>query len=439
MKQSLLSTQVAKRRWATILRYSSFFLFLFFSLSFQTLKAQAGQALSFDGVNNYVDITGVPLSGSYTKEAWIYLPVVDPSDPNAHNIISGSTTSLYVYQGKLGAGHNFNNVQDPALLSANTWYHVAVTYDAATTTMTLYKNGIPVSTNTSVSSATESVLYLGALYTGTIGYFFQGTMDGVRIWNFARAPIAILADYACLLIGTEGNLEALYQFDQGVAGGNNSGVTTLNDITPNGHNGTLMNFALTGTTSNWVAPGAPFTGICVVLPVQLSSFIVEKSSNGVNLSWQTSTEIANKGFEIQRSIDGLNNWTDVAFIAGAGNTNEKQSYSYNDLLPLKGNNYYRLKQINFDGQATYSSIRTVRFAQLSGLSLYPTLAQSNITVEVGSADILNTIISVYDGQGRMVQQERLISQKQQINISNLQKGMYLLKLQNGASERFVKL
>ncbi|MFS8082770.1 MAG: T9SS type A sorting domain-containing protein, partial [Ginsengibacter sp.] len=168
-------------------------------------------------------------------------------------------------------------------------------------------------------------------------------------------------------------------------------------------------------------------------------FIVEKSSNGVNLSWQTSTEIANKGFEIQRSIDGLNNWTDVAFIAGAGNTNEKQNYSYNDLLPLKGNNYYRLKQINFDGQATYSSIRTVRFAQLSGLSLYPTLAQSNITVEVGSADILNTIISVYDGQGRMVQQERLISQKQQINISNLQKGMYLLKLQNGASERFVKL
>jgi hypothetical protein len=60
-------------------------------------------------------------------------------------------------------------------------------------------------------------------------------------------------------------------------------------------------------------------------------------------------------------------------------------------------------------------------------------------VEVGSADMLNAIISVFDGQGRIVKQERLINQKQLIDISNLQKGVYLLKLQNGASERFIKL
>ncbi|MEO6868262.1 MAG: LamG-like jellyroll fold domain-containing protein [Ginsengibacter sp.] len=438
MKQFLPVTNSLNKRWAIIRRYSTFLFFLLFTLAFQTLQAQTGEALNFDGVNDYVDISGVPLSGSYTKEAWIYLPVVDATDPNAHNIISGAATSLYVYQGKLGAGHNFNNVQDPTILTAKTWYHVAVTFDAPTGTMVLYKNGFPVNVGTA-PTYTESALYLGAIYTGVVGYFFNGTMDQVRIWNTARTSTQIFNDFSCYVSPTQPNLVALYPFTQGIANGNNAGVTILGDSTANSYNGTLMNFALTGTTSNWVAPGAPLNGTCVVLSVQLSNFSVEKLSNGVNLHWQTATEINNKGFEIQRSIDGINSWKDVAFVAGAGNTNEKQSYSYTDLVPIKGNNYYRLKQINFDGEVTYSNVRTIRIAQLNLLSIYPTLAQSNVTVEVGSVDMINTIISVYDGQGRMVQQDRLTSQKQLINISNLQKGMYLIKLQNGASERFVKL
>lgn len=438
MKQSLLSTQVANKRRSIILRYSSFLFFLIFSLSFQSLKAQSGEALNFDGVDDYVDITGVPISGSYTKEAWIYLPVVNPADPNAHNIVSGATTSLYVYQGKLGAGHNFNNVQDPTVLSANTWYHVAVTYDSASTTMTLYKNGLQVSVNNNVAPASEEVLFLGAIYTGAIGYFFNGTMDNVRIWSVARTSTEILNDFSCYIAPNSPDLEALYPFTQGIANGNNAGVTTLGDSTSNAYNGTLYNFALTGSTSNWVAPGAPLTNNCTTLPVQLSDFSIMKSGNGVLLKWETATEINNKGFQIQRSSDGLNNWKDVAFVGGSGNTNERHKYSYADLSPNKGNNYYRLMQINFDGQATYSSIKTIRVAQVSQLVLYPTLATNNITLEVASTDMLNTIISIYDGQGRKVQQEKLIDQKQQINISSLQRGMYLIKLQNGASERFVK-
>lgn len=438
MKQILPSTQLKNKRWSLIRRYSVFLFFLLFSFSFQTLKAQTGEALNFDGVDDYVDISGVPLSGSYTKEAWINLPVVDPLDPNAHNIISGSATSLYVYKGKLGAGHNFNNVQDPSVLSANTWYHVAVTFDAAAGTMTLYKNGVPVNVATA-PAYTETTLLLGAIYTGAVGYFFQGTMDQVRIWNVARTSSEIFNDFSCYVSPNEPNLVALYPFTQGTANGNNSGVTTLGDSSSSPHNGTLMNFALTGSTSNWVAPGAPLTNACVALPVLLSNFTVEKSSNGVSLRWQTAMEINNKGFEIQRSTDGLNHWIAVVFVAGVGNTNEKQTYSYTDLSPYKGNNYYRLKQINFDGQASFSSIKTVRITGVNEISLYPTIAQNNITLEVVGADMLNTIISIYDGQGRIVQQERLINQKEQINISSLQKGMYLLRLQNGASERFIKL
>lgn len=438
MKQSLPQKHFELRFRTACFRYLTLLITLFFFLSFQTSKAQTGEALNFDGVDDYVDISGVKISGSYTKEAWIYLPVVNPADPNAHNIISGSATSLYVYQGKLGAGHNFNNVQDPTVLTANTWYHVAVTFDASTGTMTLYKNGLPV--NVGVAPAyTETTLLLGAIYTGTVGYFFQGNIDQVRIWNVVRTSSDIFNDFSCYATGNEPNLIALYPFTQGIAGGNNAGLTTLGDSSATPHNGTLMNFALNGTTSNWIAPGAPLTNACITLPVQLSNFSAEKSSNGVILRWETSTEINNKGFQIQRSTDGLNHWFDVAFIAGAGNTTERHKYSYNDVSPFKGNNYYRLKQINFDGESKYSNIKTVRIVKSGELSLYPTLAHDNITLEVANVDMLNTMVSVFDGQGRVVQKERLIDQKQQIDVSGLQRGMYLLRLENGDAGRFLKL
>ncbi len=435
MKHFLHARNRKNKCQLAIRRFLFFLILIFFSLPFQTLKAQSGEALSFDGIDDYVDITGVPLSGSYTKEAWIYLPVVDLVDVNgAHNIISGAITSLYVYQGKLGAGHNFNNAEDPTVLEANTWYHVAVTYDAATGTMILYKNGIAVATSIAPAYI-ESALFLGAIYVGRIDYFFQGIIDQVKIWNVVRTPAEIVGDFTCNELGNQANLVTFYPFTQGIAGGDNTGLTTLGDsIITDPHNGTLINFALTGPTSNWVAPGV----LCGVLPVQLSYFTVSKSRNGVELKWETATEINNRGFQIQRSPDGRNHWTDVAFVAGAGNTNQRQNYSYVDMSPFKGINYYRLMQINFDGKVSYSDIKTIRIAQLSQLSLYPTLATSTITLEVASIDMLNTNLSIYDAQGRKVMQEKLINQKQQINISGLQSGMYLIKLQNGASERFVK-
>lgn len=64
----------------------------------------------------------------------------------------------------------------------------------------------------------------------------------------------------CELTGNECNLVAYYKFNQGTAGGNNAGVTTLVGSTTNGYNGTLNNFALSGSTSNWISPGGVTTG-----------------------------------------------------------------------------------------------------------------------------------------------------------------------------------
>lgn len=230
-----------------------------FLFAVQTASAQGGQALAFDGTNDYVSLpTG--LSGSYTKEVWIN-PASFTGFPN---ILSGTGTAIFLNAGRLAAGHatgGFTQILDAATLTAGNWVHVAVTYDAGTGTMQLYKNGVLVQTATSVPAYTEPFLEIGR-YSGANN--FNGSIDEVRLWNTVRTGAEISGSMGCELTGDEPGLIAYYNFNQGVAGGTNTGVTTLNDLKDGctALNGTLNNFALTGTASNWVTPGPTLSGTC---------------------------------------------------------------------------------------------------------------------------------------------------------------------------------
>ena len=187
---------------------------LFLLLSFSFSNKATAQA--------YVSVP-YNVSGSYTKEAWI-----NPSSlAGFPNILSGSSTALYINGGVLAAGHGFpyTDVQDVTPIATGTWTHVAVTYDAATQKMVLYKNGVAVATNTAVSTATDVVSYIG--YLGVANTFFTGDIDEVRYWNKALTGTEIAASMSCALTGDEFGLMAYYNFNQGVAGGTNTSITTL--------------------------------------------------------------------------------------------------------------------------------------------------------------------------------------------------------------------
>ncbi len=415
---------------AVIFLCSTFFL--------QVSNAQIGQALNFDGVNDYVDLPFV-VQNSYTKEALINLSVV-ANDGIYHNITSGSQTALYVLNGHLTAGNisPYNTVQDGAMLVANTWYHVAVTFDNTTGAMVLYRNGAMVQSGTA-PTYTESEGYIGALYTGSASNFFAGNIDEVRFWSVARTPVEIAADANCSLLGNEPNLIAYYNLNQGIAGGSNPTITTATDNSGNSLDGVLFNFALTGAGSNWVAPGAPLTGPCAALPIELNKFSVEKSGNKVRLIWKTASEHNNSGFEIERSTNGNTGWEKIASVKGAGNSSKEITYSYNDLSPVKGSNFYRLKQTDFDGSVKYSYIRSVKFdGNLKPIIIYPTVTRNKITVILSSNSLLNTHIFIIDNQGRIIRKEILIQLKQDIDVNSLQNGMYLLKTENGDVNKFIK-
>jgi len=294
---------------------------LSFSFSTQFGYAQQGETLHFDGANDYV-MCGSFLPTSYTKEAWIYISNFNVSN----NIISGGNTdgqhALFIpnYSGnKLSAGHNgaWEAVQDPNPLITNTWYHVAVTYDAATTTMKLYKNGNLVATNTNVPQVLNgNMIRLGSFNDGA--NVFNGRMDEVRIWDRVLTTCELQYNKDAELANGQTGLVAYYKCNQGTANQDNSGEIDLIDSTVNGNDGAIINFQLNGATSNFIIPGSPANAVSGTLYNSLS---VNTSQSFCNVA-QVSDLIA--------SGSGTINWYDV----GTGGTPLSSSQS------LATGNYY---------------------------------------------------------------------------------------------------
>ena len=96
-------------------------------------------------------------------------------------------------------------------------------------------------------------------------------------------------------------------------------------------------------------------GTNAVLPVELSSFSAKSAEEKIKLNWTTKTEINNYGFELERSLSNNKVWGKVGFIKGNGNSNSDKEYSFVDKNLNGGTKFvYRLKQIDNDGNFTYS-------------------------------------------------------------------------------------
>ena len=165
-----------------------------------------------------------------------------------------------------------------------------------------------------------------------------------------------------------------------------------------------------------------------VLPVVLTTYTAKIEVNAAKLSWQTASEQNNKSFEIYRSGD------DKQFVK-LGEVVAKgigSSYTYYDKQPLKGNNYYKLVQLDNDGKPTELGIRLVAFSlQLSTFNVYPnpTLNKVNVTFEPGKYYQL----MLSDNLGRILQQQQIGAQIEHVmlDLSAYPTGVYFINLKTG--------
>ena len=236
-------------------------------ICFITSSLQAQNALDFDGSNDAVNCgtdTAFDIGGkSFSMEAWINASawtkqVFEGSIINKEN---NSTNGGYMLRagdaGRLGfaigeaTSSSWYEINTGNILSLNTWYHVAATYDGVK--MRLYLNGNPIdSLSTSVNIGITNTIPLTIGYHLTYGRYWSGTIDEVRLWNTVRTQAEIKANMNAEFCSVTSGLRAYYKFDEGKAGGNNASIKTAKDYSIHNKTATLTNFALSGSTSNWV-------------------------------------------------------------------------------------------------------------------------------------------------------------------------------------------
>jgi len=143
-----------------------------------------------------------------------------------------------------------------------------------------------------------------------------------------------------------------------------------------------------------------------VIPVELTNFNANfvKDQNNVRLAWSTSSESNNYGFEIQRGSDG-NHFDRIGFVKGRGTTSTFHTYYFFDSNPLFVKNYYRLKQIDFDGSAHYSNIISVFPSLPSNYKLsqnYPNPFNPETTIEYSLPLPGEVVLTIYNTKGKEI-------------------------------------
>ena len=201
--------------------------------------------------------------------------------------------------------------------------------------------------------------------------------------------------------------------------------------------GNLVQFNGTGTQS------------ALTLPIELTRFEGNPKGGYNHLTWQTATESQNKGFDIERSADGIR-FEKIGFVAGKGTTNQVQNYHFEDNAnvssPLERSGevlYYRLKQVDYDGSFEYSHVLTVKNkSKEDRFVVAPNPVGDILNIEYLGRNNDIRSIEIYDVFGKLVLQVSNDLQENEINTSNLQSGTYIWKInQNGNIQtgKFLKI
>lgn len=140
------------------------------------------------------------------------------------------------------------------------------------------------------------------------------------------------------------------------------------------------------------------------LPVELIGFSGLASANSVTLTWSTTTEKNNFGFDIERTSDQYN-FEKIEFIQGHNTTTSRKNYQYIDENLTQGHYYYRLKQIDFDGNFTYSEVIEVQVVVVGVIKLnqnYPNPFNSSTSISYELSKDEKVEISIYNINGQEV-------------------------------------
>ena len=167
------------------------------------------------------------------------------------------------------------------------------------------------------------------------------------------------------------------------------------------------------------------------LPVEMTYFEVSQSSTGLVLKWQTASEFNNDYFEVQRSEDGRNFYA-IGRVTGHGTTDVVQNYQFGD-IPVASTTYYRLKQVDYNGDFEYSKIiagYSNKIAASLEMMAYPNPATERLSFK-STQPISFTSLQLINLQGQVIanltNSVEGFGLKLDVSLPKLEKGLYYVK------------
>ncbi len=313
---------------------------------------------------------------------------------------------------------------------------------------------------------TPSEYAFGGLQSGTlvptIGVCFTNTMPDRDITGISLQFIA-----ETWRVGTSNRSDGLdFQFNMHTSGIDGEGIwTDVNELdyrnpgqatgTGNVKHSTSFSRTFSGLS---IAPGTTFcmrwldldatdaddaigidnfnvTSIATVLPVEWLHFSARREAAAAVLSFSTATEHNNDHFVVERSADART-FTEIGHVQGAGTTQVAHAYTFTDEMPMPGANYYRLRQVDFDGRASFSSIVRVVFSRPGDIVLAPSPATDHMRIRLEEAPENDGRWQVFDQTGRPVLSGAWAAETAdlELDVRALPEGMYTFRLVVGARE-----
>jgi gliding motility-associated-like protein len=285
-----------------------------------------GNALNFDGVDDYLVLDNVGTNTAfqfvnttnYTLEAWVNRSAVSSANATIISKQNGGVAGNYTLAISPTGVPYVSREYSPWAVSATTslplneWHHIAGVFDGSSLKIYIdgvLNNSVAASGNITPSSVTAIKVAIGCKYTNSSpSEFFKGNIDEARIWNLARTATQISQSFMSQLQGNESGLVGYYNFNQGVAAGDNSTITTATNEVSSVSNGTLTNFTKTGTTSNFIGStigASDIAGASIICASSTSQYTHQLAGGTWSVSNGAAATISSNGLLTAAGVETL--------------------------------------------------------------------------------------------------------------------------------------
>jgi hypothetical protein len=170
--------------------------------------------------------------------------------------------------------------------------------------------------------------------------------------------------------------------------------------------------------------------VCRSLPIELVKFDGKPVQDGIQVKWETATEINFEGFYLQRS-ENASNWEDLDWIGAKGSPSDPATYEYLDTKPHNGLNFFRLKSMDLDGTSDLSNIIQINYNRaFESVMVYPSTTTDRVTIS-GMDTKVEIFYEIYSALGQQLGKGTISHKNKTLDVSRFGPGLLYLTLNDG--------